>query len=632
MNPAFGRRSWSRHGGAGAAALLLGALLAGCDREADSTGVAFSVTPPSATIKVTETQQFTAVSAPGRVFWDTSDPAIATVVPETGFARAVGRGTATISAIANGRVAEASLTAQVDPFIQLGAATVEFAITLGEGDPPAQSISVQNGGDFTLSGLAVGGVTYGPNEPEDWLQATLAGSTAPTSLTLQASVAGLGRGVYTAVVPITSSTGTNSPQNVIVTLRVQAPPSIEVDPEQVEFAGIPDEILVETVDVTNGGDLPLEGLSAQISYTGGPSQGWMTAGLSQTEAPATLELTANTTGLAVSTYTATVTVTADGGVAPKVVPVELVVSPGPSIVVSPTTVTFNATVNASPPGPQSARIRNGGGGTLTGLSVGNVNYSGGASGWLTASLSGTTAPADLNLAVSSSSLAVGNYTATVQLLSPVASNSPTTVTVRLNVGLPPEMSLSPTSVAFSSWANATIQPGAQGVSVTNTGGGTLSGLTVTGIVYGGGSSGWLSATWQGGNTTANTVLLLQPSAASLARGTYTATVTIDAPSVSPQNVSVTFAVSGFSVDIHSAILPGCAGGSCHSAVPPGLPAGSAAQAHSNLVPTYAPTNGDDSNNALLVCKLSGGCSHAGGTWSSAVQVIRAWIRAGAPLG
>jgi hypothetical protein len=158
-------------------------------------------------------------------------------------------------------------------------------------------------------------------------------------------------------------------------------------------------------------------------------------------------------------------------------------------------------------------------------------------------------------------------------------------------------------------------------------------LSVTNIAYSGGGSGWLNATWQNGNTTANTVLLLQPSAASLPRGTYTATVTVDAPSVAPQDVTVTFSISGFSVDIRNAFLGGCAGSGCHSSQAPVLPAGSASQAHGNLVPTYAPRNGDDSNNALLVCKLSGGCSHAGGTLSSSqVNLIRAWIRAGSPFG
>ena len=607
------------------------AMLAACDRDATNTGVDFGVTPSAATIKVTETQQFTAVSAPGRVVWDSDDPSVAEVVPETGFATAVGRGSATIRAFAGGQIATATLVAEVDPFIQLSAPTAEFAVTLGQGDPPPQSIAVTNGGDGSLTGLALGSVSYGASEPEGWLLASLSGSTAPATLSLTASVGGLPRGVYTAVVPVSSDNGTNSPQNVVVTLRVQAPPLIEVDPESVGFAGIPDQMLNRSVAVTNGGDLPLEGLSASISYASGPSTGWLSLALSQTSAPATLDLTANTSGLAVATYTANVTITSSSGTPAKVVPITLVVSPGPSIVLNRSSVTFNATLGfASPPG-QSVSISNGGGGTLSGLAVGTITYSGGASGWLSATLSGTTAPTNLNLSVNSTSLGIGSYTATLSLTSPVASNSPRSLTVRLNVGPPPVLSVSPSAVAFSSWANATIQPNSQAVSVTNTGGGTLSGLAVTSIAYASGS-GWLSASWQGNNTTAPAVLLLQPSAASLARGTYSATVTIDAPNVSPQTVNVTFTVSGFSVDIRTPFLGGCAGAGCHSTTAPILPAGSATQAYLNIVPTFAPTNGDDSNSAQIVCKLSGGCSHVGGVWTTAVNVIKSWIRAGAPNG
>ena len=71
---------------------------------------------------------------------------------------------------------------------------------------------------------------------------------------------------------------------------------------------------------------------------------------------------------------------------------------------------------------------------LTGLAVSAPQYTPGQpTNWLTMALSSTTAPANLDFQPLVSGLAPGNYTATVNVTSPVASNSPRTITINFNV-------------------------------------------------------------------------------------------------------------------------------------------------------------------------------------------------------
>jgi hypothetical protein len=110
---------------------------------------------------------------------------------------------------------------------------------------------------------------------------------------------------------------------------------------------------------------------------------------------------------------------------------------GPVIALSPTTVTFNGSASGSNPAAQTVSVTNGGGGTLSGVGVGTITYGAGASGWLAASLSTTTAPSTLTLTPSITGLAAGTYTASVPVTSGVATNSPQSVAVTLVVAPPP---------------------------------------------------------------------------------------------------------------------------------------------------------------------------------------------------
>ncbi|HXF48511.1 MAG TPA: fibronectin type III domain-containing protein [Verrucomicrobiae bacterium] len=250
-----------------------------------------------------------------------------------------------------------------------------------------------------------------------------------------------------------------------------ANPTIAFNPTSVTFTDTigTSSPAAKTVDVTNGGGGSLTGLAVgSITYGAGAS-GWLSAGLSGTSAPTTLTLTASLSGLSAGGYTATVPVTS--GVAsnsPQTVSVTFqVVDQSPTIAFNPTSVTFTDTIGTANPAAKIVNVTNGGGGSLTGLTVGTISYGAGASEWLTAVLSGTTAPTTLTLMSNLSGLSAGSYTATVPVTSGVASNSPQMISVSFKVetaptiqgrvvGLKPSGFVDPTGLRFFVRAGATV--------------------------------------------------------------------------------------------------------------------------------------------------------------------------------
>jgi hypothetical protein len=255
-----------------------------------------------------------------------------------------------------------------------------------------------------------------------------------------------------------------------------------------------------------------------------------------------------------------------------------------TIALSAGSATFLDTAGTSDPVPQSINVTNGGGGVLSGLSVGTIAYGAGATGWLVASLAAATAPTTLTLQAAKGSLAVGTYTATVPVQAAAATNTPQNVSVTFTIAAAPTIGLSAASVTFHDTL-LTSDPATQTVSVTSAGG-TLSGLTLGTISYGAGGTGWLT-TASLNTTTTPATLTLGVAKGGLAAGTYTATIPVQAALAgnSPQNVSVTFTIA-----------------------PPPLVTLTGTPGYGVLLPgntvTYAVTGKDGSNNPVTPFGLS----------------------------
>ncbi len=107
------------------------------------------------------------------------------------------------------------------PTIGLAPGSVALLGAVGASAPPPQQVAVTNTTPpaGALTGLSVGTIGYGTGA-SGWLGASLAGTAAPTTLTVSPSVAGLSAGVYSATVPVVSSIPGVAAASVTVTLTV----------------------------------------------------------------------------------------------------------------------------------------------------------------------------------------------------------------------------------------------------------------------------------------------------------------------------------------------------------------------------------------------------------------------------
>jgi hypothetical protein len=174
----------------------------------------------------------------------------------------------------------------------------------------------------------------------------------------------------------------------------------------------------------------------------------------------------------------------------------------PTIAFSTSAVTFSG-YSGGPMANQSVTVRNSGAGDLTGLSASVAYATGQPTGWLTtASLTNASAPTVLTLLPTiPAGMPTGSYTATVQISSAVASNSPQVVTVTLNVVQAPPFAI---TIAGSGTGTGTIKSSSGGINCTSTAG-TLTGQC-QGTVLGGSlitftatpANGSLFANWSAG--------------------------------------------------------------------------------------------------------------------------------------
>jgi fibronectin type 3 domain-containing protein len=348
---------------------------------------------------------------------------------------------------------------------------------------------------------------------------------------------GMVRGMTTGLATIRAVSGDAAGS---ATITVTAAPSISLSLSDITFSGVqngaaPGE---RTVTVTNGGTGTLSGLTATVRYGAGQPTAWLTASLATASAPTALIFAANQRNLTPGTYSATVDVTSSApGVATRSIIVRLtVVAPAPAIGLGANTISFSATQGGADPGEQTVGVTNAGGGSLTGLGT-TIDYqTGQPTGWLTATLTATSAPTQVTLRATTGTLSSGNYTANVRVTSALAQNSPQTVAVTFVVQN--MLALSPSSISYLA-ARGGGNPLSQTVLVTGT---QLTGLTFS-ITYGNAEpTGWASAALSA--TTSPATLTVNAATLSLPTGIYSATLAVASPdaSNSPQMIQLGFNV------------------------------------------------------------------------------------------
>ena len=311
-----------------------------------------------------------------------------------------------------------------DPQIGLTPATLSFTAVQRGALPPASNVAIGNSGTGTLDRLSIGTIAFTP-AGSAWLSVALQGQTAPTSATLTVTTTTLAPGTYTASVPV-QSPAAREPRNINVTYVVTADPQIGMTPATLSFTAAQGGALpgASKVAIDNSGTGTLDRLSiGTIAFTPAASA-WLSVALQGQTAPTSATVTVTTTNLAPGTYSASVPVQSP---AARVTAVNFTVTyvvtppPPPSIVLSSDSIEFRAVVRGVNPQPQAVNVTNGGGGTLSGLSLGTITFTPTTnSPWLTAAIGGTTAPTSVQLQVSVFNLIRGTYIATV----PVRTSTP----------------------------------------------------------------------------------------------------------------------------------------------------------------------------------------------------------------
>lgn len=221
---------------------------------------------------------------------------------------------------------------------------------------------------------------------------------------------------------------------------------------------------------------------------------------------------------AVAPGTATITASAGG----REASVSVTVLARPVVAVSLDKLSFSARRTAMLPDPSSVQIANGGAGTLTGLKVGTISYEGGATGWLSASLRGTTAPTTISIRPSTTELEPGSYTAVVPISAPGASAG---ASIRVSYEVLPgaTLSLDRSRVTMNHESPETVK-------VTTSA--PVSRLDMN-VQYSSSESGWLDATLKGDVVT----LELNEGSFSLTPGRHVAWVSVSAPEA-PRSVEI----------------------------------------------------------------------------------------------
>jgi hypothetical protein len=349
-----------------------------------------------------------------------------TVTPDTsGLAAGTYTATVTVSATgANGSPKTIPVTLTVDPVVpptlSVTPSSLSFSATAGGANPAAKTLSVSNTGGGSMAWTA--------SETASWLGVSPASGTNTGTITVTPDISGLAAGTYTTDVTVSAAGATGSPKTIPVTLTVDpmTPPALSVTPASLSFSATQGGTspAAKTLSVANTG-------SGTMGWTASDDVLWLSVSPGSGTNAGTVTVTPTIAGLTAGTYTGNVTITALGADnSPKTIPVTLTVDPPPppALAVSPSSLTFNATVGGSNPAAQNVSVTNTGSGSL------DVTASGSAS-WLGVTPASASAPATLSVAPSISGLAVGTYTGTVTVTATTSgtTGSPKTVAVTLNV-------------------------------------------------------------------------------------------------------------------------------------------------------------------------------------------------------
>ncbi len=379
-------------------------------------------------------------------------------------------------------------------------------------------------------------ITY--SSGSGWLQVSPSSgtlTTTPIPISVSANALALTQGSYTAYLLIAGPSG--SPSNtVVVNLTVGAGSgpqgTLGVSPTALSLSDTSG--LSAYISVTGPSSNPVMNFTAVASTTTG--SGWLQVSPSVTQTPASLLVTAITSGLANGTYQGSITITPTSGTA-TTVPVTLTVgaSSGGGTV-SPSSFQFYGQPGGSIPSAQYLNIASTGTVTLT-----PTTTSGGS--WLTVSQTTTATPVAIAVTVNPANLAAGTYFGNIAVAQSGGGAVIANIPVTFSVGTGTLLTLGAAPGPFSYQSGGSLPP-AQSVAIGSSNNTplsfTVSTSTSTGV-------NWLAVSPTSGATPSTLSVSVFPT--NLPTGVYTGTVTVTASGAanSPQSFQVTLNVNNASV-------------------------------------------------------------------------------------
>ncbi len=393
------------------------------------------------------------------------------------------------------------------------------------------------------------------------------------------TAADLPSGTYTpGSIQVAAAGGQISQGSIPINLQISSNPFLIVPTQPLTFA----------YEFSSGNPPPSQSITAQstavlpsaptasqmpitVSATTASGGNWLSVSPTTTTTGTPFTVTvANIAGLLPGTYTGSVVVAPAPGVAAgnasQTIPVTLTVANDPSILTNassiPVPVTFPYQIGQTAPTTQTINLTSSTGAPLT-YSVTETETTCASVNWLVlgGATSGSTnssftiAPSNLSSLTAGTCTGTITVTATNPATGDAAVNSPLTIPVTLYVSTTPLLSVSPSSLTFSSSVNGST--GTQSILVNSTSPtATPLSYTVTASTTTGGN-GWLGITSLSGTTAAGSneiTVFVAPQ--NLSAGTYTGAITITSAGVanSPVTIPVTFQVSSGSLTVSSTSL------------------------------------------------------------------------------
>jgi hypothetical protein len=177
----------------------------------------------------------------------------------------------------------------------------------------------------------------------------------------------------------------------------------------------------QTVQLTAGG-------GGSLAWTASSNAPWLSAFPTGGTTPASVQVSVNSTSLSGGTFNGSITLYSLGATnSPQVINVSLtVVTPPPSLLTTPTSLSFVAMSGQAAPPAQTIAVANGG--------FGSFSYSISTdSSWLSASPTTGSTPGIANVTVNATGLAIGTYSGNVIVTATGIANSPRSIPVTLQV-------------------------------------------------------------------------------------------------------------------------------------------------------------------------------------------------------